>query len=328
MAHEIETSAFDYAVGAPWHGLGNKIPGNASLEDVIDLAGLNWRVELEPMYRKINDTYIQHESASFIKRNDTNGVLDIVGPDYRPIQNRDALEFFREFLNAGHMQMDAAGSLRGGKFVWGLARMRDGYEVSRGDRSEGYLLMLKPHQQGEAMHITTTSVRVVCMNTTKLALGWSGHGPIPAKVDAYRVAHNSVWNEVRMAEAREFLGLARDGVSKLADVQRKLAETPITRDKMIELLAPIYAPNFEMQELLTKLEDSGARTLKRVLNCVYTGPGATPENAWGTYNGVTYFQDHVVGRSADVRLTSTWTGAGAKNKSQILRDLHRYALEV
>jgi hypothetical protein len=63
-----------------------------------------------------------------------------------------------------------------------------------------------------------------------------------------------------------------------------------------------------------------------VLAAIEHAPGAVPGTAWGAYNGVTYYQDHMAGRSADLRLHSSWRGTGAKNKSTALKSLYDFAL--
>jgi hypothetical protein len=71
MAHEIETAAFNWAEGAPWHGLGARLPEDATIEQMIDLAGIGWTVELESMFRATVEpltktvSYERHSGNSF-----------------------------------------------------------------------------------------------------------------------------------------------------------------------------------------------------------------------------------------------------------------------
>ena len=48
MAHMVETMA--YAGQVPWHGLGEKVEGNLTPEQMLKAAKLDWTVSKRPMY--------------------------------------------------------------------------------------------------------------------------------------------------------------------------------------------------------------------------------------------------------------------------------------
>ena len=50
MSHEVERMVF--AGQVPWHGLGTEIDSATNFWDAFKLAGLDWEVETEPLYRK------------------------------------------------------------------------------------------------------------------------------------------------------------------------------------------------------------------------------------------------------------------------------------
>jgi len=52
-------------------------------------------------------------------------VLDVVGDDWNPVQNEEAFQFFSEYVLAGDMEMNTAGSLKGGRNVWALAKVKE-----------------------------------------------------------------------------------------------------------------------------------------------------------------------------------------------------------
>ncbi|NJM13181.1 MAG: DUF932 domain-containing protein [Synechococcaceae cyanobacterium SM1_2_3] len=317
-----------------WHGLGEHLPQNCSVEDMLRIARIDWGVRLEPVYRLVNDAQgnkvpEQYTGRNFLVR-DGGDVLDVVGPDYAPIQNGQVAEFFREFIEADpetgvrRATIEAAGSLRGGRYVWMLAKMNAGFEFQRGDRNEAYLLALKPHQQGQACHIGATGTRVVCMNTTRIALGWDGHSIIDEQAGRFTIRHNQTWDDRLISQAREFIMATREGIIAFGQFAERLATKKVTQADVIRILAPVYQKPTEtltVDQMIANPDALLNRPMKRLLSAMDNAPGADPGNLWGVYNAVTYYTDHMVGRSRDIRLASAWSGEGGQNKAKVLNKL-------
>ena len=47
--------------------------------------------------------------------------------------------------------MHTAGSLKGGKMVWALAKINESFDVMDGDRVDSYLLFSNPHDYGKSV---------------------------------------------------------------------------------------------------------------------------------------------------------------------------------
>jgi len=112
MAHMVETMA--YAGELPWHGLGTKVNNDISVDDMMVEAGLDWKVVKVPSFASFNgeDIYSGHD---MLIRESDGQPIDMVKQNWHPVQNADAFEFFREFVEAGDMEMHTAGSLQDGK---------------------------------------------------------------------------------------------------------------------------------------------------------------------------------------------------------------------
>ena len=63
MSHEIESvngrASMVFAGETPWHGLGHRLQGDESADQIREMAGLNWNVEVEPLYRKIDGEFVE-----------------------------------------------------------------------------------------------------------------------------------------------------------------------------------------------------------------------------------------------------------------------------
>jgi phage/plasmid-like protein (TIGR03299 family) len=125
MGHEIEIidgKASFFAVGeTPWHGLGTRLEAPPTTAEAIRLAGLDWEVLLKPLC--VAETGQEVPARATVRQSDGK-ILGVVGPEYQPLQNREAFGFFDPFVTAGEATLETAGSLREGKRVFVLARIR------------------------------------------------------------------------------------------------------------------------------------------------------------------------------------------------------------
>jgi phage/plasmid-like protein (TIGR03299 family) len=314
MAHEIETMAFANEV--PWHGLGQRVDPNVSIEEMLVAAGLDWEVELRPMYAEApNGEMIRLPIRRALMRTSDNKVMTITGDMWKPLQNRDAMEFFREYTEMGGARLETAGSLRGGKVIWALASINEGFTINGRDHVKGYILLTSPHEVGRAITVRTTTVRVVCANTMAMALR--------SEAD-YSQNHLSVFNA---AKAKETIGLAREQIHQAYLDATALDKLKMSEYDTVRFLAKFFAPTPEGQkeqehiELLLNDQSHRTKQLDQVLRSVHDAPGATPGTAWGVLNGVTHWADHVAGYNNEARLWSTWMGDRAKLKLQVRDEL-------
>jgi phage/plasmid-like protein (TIGR03299 family) len=314
MAHEVETMAFANEV--PWHGLGKRIDPTASVDEMLVAAGLDWEVELRPMYAEAPDgEMIRLPIRRALMRTSDNKVMTITGDMWKPLQNRDALNFFRDYTEMGGAKLETAGSLRGGKVIWALASINEGFTVNRKDHVKGYILLTSPHEVGRAITVRTTTVRVVCANTMAMALR--------SEAD-YSQNHLSVFN---VSAAKETIGLAREQIHQAHLDAQALNNLKMSEYDTVRFLAKFFSPTPEGEKEQTHIENllndpaTRSKQLDQVLNSVNNAPGADPGSAWGILNGITHWADHVAGYNNEARLWSSWMGDRAKLKLQIRDEL-------
>lgn len=303
MSHEVETMAYTNEV--PWHGLGfHKAGGWKRVSDLLKDAGIAWKVERQPIFTAEG---VEIKGFSTLTRDKDGAVFDVVGGRYIPTQNEQAFEFFNEFVEAGKAKMETAGSLMGGRIVWGLAKIGAGFELKGGDRVNGYLLCVCPHKKGKSLLFKTTAVRVVCNNTLTMALRASG--------TEWRMGHRTAFDEVKIEEAKAALGIARDQINEFEVNAKKLQKLKISQQQFEEILKPIFVKD--------DVEES--RRMKQLIDIYENAPGAQPGNGWGLLQCVTYYADHVASRTPDKRLTNAWLGRTAMQKEQVLEKLLVFA---
>jgi len=204
-----------------------------------------------------------------------------------------------KYVRAGGATLETAGSLRDGKIVWGLARLNHSFNVTPGDRVEGYLLITSPHEVGKAITVRTTTVRVVCANTMAMAVS---QGTVN-----YNQNHLSDFDVDR---AREAVESAHEALQLAENRAKTLSNLKLSMEDAVKLvLVPNFAP--EMAEMATEDMMDATKQPKRlqgIINSILTAPGAVQDNGWGVLNGVTHYADHVLGRENATRMFRSWIG--------------------
>jgi phage/plasmid-like protein (TIGR03299 family) len=300
MSHQVETMAYTNAV--PWHGLGKYKEGGWKTTDaLLKDAKINWEVERRDMF---DANGVQIPGFAALTRDSDAKVLDVVGSRYIPVQNKDAFDFFKEFVEAGKATLETAGSLKGGRLVWGLAKLNTTFTMSGNDKTGGYLLCACPHEQGKSLLFKMTAVRVVCNNTFSMALAEGG--------SEWRMGHRTAFGEVKIEEAKAALGIARDQVGEFEKAMRKIQKIKLSNEDVIKVLLPFFGSDVKGAE--------NAR-MKQLIDIYENAPGAQPGNAYGVFNAVTYYADHVASRTPDKRLTNAWMGRTGKQKEKVMATL-------
>lgn len=305
--HELEfvdgRAQMAYVGDTPWHGLGTKVPSDLTPEQMLTVAGLDWTVEKIPAFANINNVNTSIGRSALI-RNSDNSILDVVSDDWNPVQNAEAFDFFNEFVAAGDMEMHTAGSLKNGQIVWGLAKIKESFELFKGDIIDSYLLFSNFHKYGFSTDVRFTPIRVVCNNTLTLSLS--------ANVERMvKISHRTAFDG---SNVKNMLGIATDKLAKYKEMAQFLGSKKATDENVVEYFTRI----FPVTSSSSKKELS--RNAVTAMEVLHTQPGAeyAEGSFWSLFNTVTYMTDHVLGRSADSRLASAWYGSNKTLKTNAL----------
>lgn len=312
MAHMIEmvdgVAQMAYAGEVPWHGLGKKVPADLTPEQMLEAAGLNWEVEKHPTFAVLDysdpDSVIETGQSVLIRSTDKK-MLDVVSDDWNPVQNAEAFEFFNEFVMAGDMEMHTAGSLRDGQIVWGLAKIKDSFELFKGDQIDSYLLFSNFHKYGFSTDVRFTPIRVVCNNTLTLSLN--------SKVERMvKITHRK---QFKADEVKDMLGIATEKLQQYKEMAQFLGSKKAKHESIVEYFERV----FPMSKGAEEEPGKRSRNANMAIDLLHTQPGSefAEGSWWQPFNAVTYMTDHIMGRSVDTRMQSAWYGynKGLKTKA-------------
>lgn len=314
MAHLIDMTNgranMAYAGETPWHGLGQELTHGADIDTWRVEAGLNWHVERSPVMFKPQGkgVFVKGESE-VLYRDDTFAQLGIVSDRYQIVQPADVLEFFRDIVGTGGLELETAGSLDGGRKVWAMARTGNTLVIKGQDRVEGYLLLSTSFDGSMATRAQFTSVRVVCNNTLSIATS-SSKGAV--------VVPHSAQFDARGAKIE--LGLINNAWATFEGQAAALADRRLTNGEAMALLLSIMEPKASEGGDEAKLSTKRANQITTVFDLYqYAGKGAklasSAGTAWGLVNAVTEWVDHQAGNNVNNRFRSGQFGPGATMKN-------------
>lgn len=313
MAHELDFSlgypamAYRASDQTPWHGFGSTLADDATLEEWIIAAGLNWKVVKKGLYVQ----RVDNNAATFynmltgrvaLVRDDTDDVLHIASMKYQPVQPREVVMFFDRLIKEMGFTMNTMGALMDGKRVWALAKTGKGIGLTDQDFVETYLLLATSYDGQLATTARFTSVRVVCNNTLELSYSRKDGRVVS-------IPHSTEFNADKVYRD---LGLSESQNSFASDMD-KFATRGMSKRQVIEF----YIELLGLEDEEGKVKPTP--TLNTLVNSYEHGPGqglsTTKDTLWGVVNGVTYFADHIRNaRSRQNRLNSAWFGDSEKLK--------------
>lgn len=365
LAKDVESMSqveHDSLIGTPWEKIGTKVPAGASVEEILETAGLDWKVikartmiEVEMPLSEYNKARVSDprlfdaqmnegtdfsdivtvrvpnpKSYGLVRSSDLHVLSPYMGDRYKPVQNTDAFEVFQEFTKIGNMTMETAGSLCGGEHVWGLANMGKGFELANGETIKGYFLLLQSHSYGHALKAMFTPVRYPGGHTLVQHINLKGVGG----KSTYTMSHARYFNDERIQEIKELLGIAEKALAQFQQTASFLANTQFNEDTGVHYLVHTFNPELVTKRRLDKKDlpktlnelmgaEDANRVVKRAAALVDDYPGSDLPScqgtAWGYYNAVAHAFDHAFGHNVDTRIQSSWIGKNRDRKETALR---------
>lgn len=323
MAHEVETMAYAYdskskdsAYQHPWHkfdtGL-KSVPVNADMSpaDMLKKAGLDWTLERASSFIEVDGEQIP-TGKDVLYRSTDNKIMTHVSEGWHEVQNSVFADFFSEFCAEGSMEMNTMGSLREGKRVFALARVKDAeFSLFRGkDVVEPYFLFSNPHEYGQCLDLRFVCTRVVCMNTFVSAMNENSKLGV-------RLNHRSAFEPDLV---KEMLEISKSHMSSYKEAAEFLSKKKFSVENLKEYYQTVFPSSAKDEEKLS-------RPGKLANAALETQPGAEFGEGtwWSAYNSVTYTVDHLIGRTSDNRMNNAWFGGGRKKKIEALDLALEYA---
>ncbi len=330
MAHQLTirangTAEMAYAGETPWHGLGQKLPRNPSVEQMRKAAGMEFSVDRHPVQFTFNGKTQTFNDRVVLHRSDTGTPLSVVSSEYKVVQPGEVLEFFRDLCKNHGYELETAGTLYGGARYWALARCGESVAIAGKDLIAPYLLLATACDGSMATTAKPTAVRVVCNNTIQMA--------ILDSQPAVKVRHSQKFDA---QQVKIDLGLMESTWEDFTALAQGLAETACTPQQGARVMADAWGEVKEFDKVMQESGDVVAAIKAGLPNPaialrikeLFTSPqliGGDMESAkgtaWGFLNAATQYFDWEAKRTVDARLDNAWRGWGADRKVELAQAL-------
>ena len=248
LTSDVESMSYSMGGGndVPWHvGLGGKendaaktaVAEALDAEGTIVAAGLDWTVNKGPLWGGPKQRLVEGKVA--IYRESDGKVLGLASPRYETIQNREVFQFMDSLVLDGAVRYETAGSLFGGRSIWILARMEEDWTVKTpagSDVHQAYICAITHHDGSGKMSAFLTEVRVICRNTTRLALAGA----------EFSVGVNHKGNtKENLIKAQALLKVTTGAQRRYQEWMQQLAEKEVTADDVVEVQDAMFGKKDE-----------------------------------------------------------------------------------
>ena len=225
-----------------WDGLGQDVSEANSAREVCKIAGLDYRVQTEPLYTA-DGQRVRNMVAT--RRYDTVGDVEIpstvygaVTSRYTPVQNDKGFEFIDALFGHNGFQVETAGQFDDGKIVWVEAKLPE--RVMVGEKIMPYLVFTNRHDGKGSVRIFLSPVRVVCRNTLNYAIRGASNR-------AFAVKHTSTAN-ARLAQAIETINHYNQYLDAMQNVIERQKRILLEEKHVDNFLSQLFPVNDEISQ--------------------------------------------------------------------------------
>ena len=292
------------------YGTGFSIDSTATIDEMLNIAGLNWNVETSPVtYGTFNELQSENKKAAY--RSDTGALLDIY-LNRIPNQNKTMLTMFDQFLKKADLAIDTIGSTQKGANIYASALLPETFDINPkavGDITKARLVISDSHLNGVGLSVSVHYDRLICTNgmTTKVSQ------------EVGVIHHNGV---IQAATVDKVLSYALQSVKVKRDVYDVLSDKPISIEQAITLLIASFG---DSDKSVSEQPEIVQTCLRLFQSDAIGGDLLTSyHTAYGLLNSVTeYFNHHSKVKSEENRFSSLLSGSMGKVQNKFQSQLVR-----
>lgn len=286
MAHALSIRQdgfveFAYVGEKAWHGLGQEIQADATIEDWKKAAGMDWMVKPSAMQAMCGDEMVTVEGKKLLYRSDNHKQLSVVGDDYKVVQPGEVLNFFDDLCKLNGMKMSTAGVLFEGRRFWALADTGEAFDPVKGDEVQNKVLLVTSVDGTMSTQARFVSTRVVCANTMTIALAENAKQLI-------KVTHKSDFDPTKV---KIDMGLLSESWVRYQEQLKRLTKMKFGEKDARTFYEKVF---FDAQ----KERDQQSLKMRRIVDDLthkaFHGIGSefNEGTAWGVLNGATELFTH------------------------------------
>lgn len=328
-----------YTGDVPWHGLGTRLDGPATLDEALKAGELDWKVGHVDLQTTDDPPSPVSNRRAIVRLDrpagDPGRVLGVAHRGFVPVQNRAGGQLFDAIFGHGKPVYHTGGYLERGQVVWLLAEIPNHQrEIGADDVVAPFALFANSHDGSMAFHIRLTTVRVVCWNTLSKAIREKQFGK------QFRRSHSGSLYEHAQA-AQDFFAATLKEFDHTTEAFKSLATKRCDDTTFNEILTTLFPDparprNADQNRGLRaaweqRLEDARAAR-KSITDLRQNGKGSglikMSDSYWGVLNAITEFIDHHKALKSGSRLSYALLGDGMDLKTRAYNLIHDKAAAV
>jgi hypothetical protein len=301
--------------GLPWHRHGRGREAWTIEEATREVLEGTGEVGVESLYRHTG------EVASGVAVTVWDGrQIGSVGPNYRPIQNKEFFSSFVGWESEGLGSVETAGLLRGGQIAWLQIRLAgEPICIRKDDHVRPFFFGSNGHDKSVGVNVGYSLTRVVCNNTRRMALREVSQADF-----GLRFKHtNNVLGKLASTQAIA-LKIRKDALQE-AEALRYLAKVKVQSEEVARRF--VLGLQGKKDYMSAGLESRLARVEEDLLARFTGGIGNRGESFWDLVCAVDERLDHDLGNvktgeaeadRAGRRLHNAWFGQGNLQRQRAL----------
>lgn len=329
-----------------WHGLELSVYGDLTPAEFAARCGMDVRIHEMPVLVQGRAATKQDPTHKALVHGRTGEILDIVSSNYKTVQPSQLVTLMGQFCGEMGARMDTGGTLRGNRIGFLAAELPLKYSITGRNGSEDghtmYVTVSTGWVDGFATQVDLNDVRTVCHNTVTASREMTvteGTG------GRYRQSHRTAFGLEQLGLATATIKAAEAAMTRFRAGFERLTATNADRREQEALVLALLQPELAAKAveqrvgsngLLDQIVEAGTsgqtakgqlllesilamdekltadrdRNVKVVCELLDGQPGAdlTAGSAAHAYNGITYWADHLRGRSESTRIDSSMLG--------------------
>ncbi len=298
MSHELEiidgvaSFAYNAEGGAPWHGLGVKVQGHQTAEEMLRLARADYEVSLRPVFVQNDDgDFVEVADRFATTRLDPNGTLvpfEVMKKRYHVVQNSEVLNKALQVVGAaqGDAVMETVGVLKEGRQFFAAIDLGTLVIDPTGvnDKIARYLLVHTSHDGTVPITYSNTDVRAVCANTVRF-------GQNTAR-STFKARHTPNVEDA-LTEAQKVLEISTDWAKSFEAMAEQMLAIPVPAGshKVDNVLNALWPEADADTDRKVDNRDNIVGSVRHRFNNERNA-GKVGYNGWGLYNAVVEYLDH------------------------------------
>ena len=258
---------------ATWTNIGSNIRKASTVQEALELSGLNYTVEKVPVYL---DNGLQVPGAFCTKREDSDVTYGVVGSQFEIVQNIEGFDFINNMIPEG-LKFLKAGENK--KFIYIIAQLPS-IDVL-GDEVAPHIIFQNSHSGSTTLKATIAPLRIVCENQFNITF---------KKANNKISLRHTKSIKGRLHTAQEVLIQSSEYLSEFQKSALLMAQKKVSKSQVDDLMDKIFYIKEEFTPTqVRRVEEKRDRFLKAYQaedNQNFIG------TQWGLVNAYTDFVTH------------------------------------